>query len=100
MILAIHGWLDLCYTVFMGSDQHIWRVWASFLQRWGIEDWVASFLEAAGPITILGAQVVYLSQPLLNHTIPEEHLSAMARVLEDSTHTRAFVEFLREAPSQ
>ncbi len=100
MKLAIHGWLDLCYTVFMSSDQHIWRVWASFLQRWGLENWVASLLEAAGPLTLLGAQVVYFSQPLLNRSVPEDHLEALARILEDSTHTQAFVNFLREAPTQ
>jgi len=81
----------------MSSDQHIWRVWASILQRWGVEEWVASFLEATGPLAILGAQVVYISQPLLRHSIPEDHLDALARLLEDSTHIRAFVDFLREA---
>ncbi len=84
----------------MSSDQHIWQVWASFLHRWGIEEWVASFLEAAGPLTILGAQAIYFSQPLLKGPVSEEHLNALARLFEDSTHTRAFIDFLREAPPQ
>ena len=81
----------------MEADQNIWRVWARFLQRLGIGNGVAVLLEAAGPLTILGAQAVYISQPVLNHTFPDEHLDALARLLEDSTQTRAFIKFLREA---
>ena len=74
----------------MDTDQHIWRVWARFLHRLGVGKWVAVLLEAAGPLTILGAQAVYVSQPLLNHSLSEDHLDALARLLEDSTQTRAF----------
>jgi hypothetical protein len=79
------------------TDQDIWRVWASNLQQWGITNLVASLLEAAGPLTILGAQIVYLCQPVLDHSIPDGHLSALARLLEDSTRTRDFVAFIQEA---
>jgi len=83
----------------MNADQHIWQVWARYLQRWGVKDWAATLLEAVGPLAVLGAQAVYMGQPLLNQTIPEGHLDALTRLLEDSTNTRAFVDFLREAPS-
>ena len=81
----------------MSADQDIWQVWASSLQQWGITEWVASLLEAAGPLTILGAQIFYLGQPLFSRTLSETHLEAMARLLEDSTQTREFINFLREA---
>lgn len=84
----------------MNADQHIWRVWAKFLQRWGLIGCAASILEAAGPLAVLGAQLVYIGQPLLNHTVPNGHLDALARLLEDGTRTQAFVDYLREAPSQ
>ena len=84
----------------MNADQHIWQVWASNLQRWGVKDWAATMLEAVGPLAVLGAQAIYIGQPLLNQSMPEGHLDALARLLEDSTNTRAFVDFLREAPSQ
>ena len=83
----------------MNADLQIWQIWANFLQRWGIECWVAALLEAAGPITILGAQMVYISQPLLNHTVPEDHLDALVRLLEDTKQARDFAEFLREGAS-
>lgn len=82
----------------MDSDQYIWRDWANNLHRWGVNDWVASLLEAMGSLTILGAQLVYLSQPLLDHALPEERLSALARVLEDAGRSHEFIELLREAP--
>ena len=100
LFVAIPRYMDLCYTVRMNADQHIWQVWASYLQRWGVRDWAAHVLEAVGPLAILGAQVVYIGQPLLYQSVPEGHLDALARLLEDSNNTRAFVDFLREAPSQ
>jgi len=82
----------------LNSDHHIWRLWASFIQHWGAEEWVASFLEAAGPLSILGAQAVYISQPYLSQALPEGHLDALARLLEDQTATKAFATLLREEP--
>ncbi len=83
----------------MDSDRHIWRVWASYLQRWGAAEWIASFLEAAGPLTILGAQICYAGQPLLKQALPDDHLDALSRLLEDSGQAQAFVHYLREASS-
>jgi hypothetical protein len=90
--------MDLCYTVAMNGDQYIWRKWARILQRWGMNEWAASFLEAAGPLSILGAQLVYMSQPLLDGVFSKDHLSALTRMLEDKTRTQEFVTYLREAP--
>jgi len=84
----------------MDEDQQIWRSWARFLQRWGLEQWVASILEVAGPISVLGAQLVYIGSPLLKYTLPATQLDALARMLEDTGHTQAFVSCLREARSQ
>jgi hypothetical protein len=50
----------------MESNQHIWRVWVEKAHRWGFEDEIATLLEAAGPLTTLGAQMIYLAQPFLS----------------------------------
>lgn len=92
--------MDLCYTVSMNADQHIWQVWASYLQRWGVKDLAAQILEAAGPLAVLGAQFIYIGQPWVGRSLSQNHLDALARVLEDRDYTRAFVDFLKEAPSQ
>jgi hypothetical protein len=84
----------------MDEDQQMWRSWARFLQRWGLEQWVASILEVAGPLSVLGAQMVYLSSPLLKNALPVTQLDALARMLEDTSHTKAFVNCLREAHTQ
>jgi len=80
----------------MIANQHIWRVWTDFLHRWGVDEQVATFLEASGPLTVLGAQVVYIAQPALTGLFPASHLQALAEVLEDSTQTQAFADYLRE----
>jgi hypothetical protein len=80
----------------MNDDRHIWREWARILHRWGVIDWTASFLDAAGPLTIFGAQFLYIGQPLLSSAVPSAHLDALSRMLEDSNCTKDFVTFLRE----
>jgi hypothetical protein len=62
-----------------------------------MQDFAASFLEAAGPLTLLGAQVVYISQPFFEGLDQEGHMKALADMLEDTTKTNAFIEYLREA---
>lgn len=81
----------------MNADQHLWQEWVATIRRWQMQEWFASLLEAAGPLAILGAQVVYVTQPLLNVVWSEKQLEAVARLLEDTQQTRSFVELLREA---
>ena len=81
----------------MDDDRKIWETWAKALQRWGLDEIMATFLEALGPLTILGAQVVYMGQPLLTPLVPHRHLDAAAQVLEDMDTSRTFIAFLREA---
>jgi hypothetical protein len=83
----------------MDENQHIWSSWASTFQRWGIKDVVASLLERAGSLTVLFAQVLYLSQPLLSGAVSSRSLYAFAQVLENPIDRREFVSFLREAPT-
>jgi len=80
----------------MESNNHIWRIWANNLHRWGLQDIFATFLESAGPLAILGAQLVYLGQPLLNGSASADHLKAAANILEDTDQRKDFVSYLRE----
>ena len=57
---------------------------------------VAAFLEAIGPLNLLGAQIIYVGQPLLDLVLPESHLNALADLLENPEETRAFTKFLRQ----
>ncbi len=81
------------------DDDHAWKKWTTFLQRWGLQEFVAWLLEATGPITIIGAQVVYVGQPLLELFWPRGHVKALAELLEEPQTTQAFVCYLREASS-
>jgi hypothetical protein len=78
------------------SHQQIWEGWAARLQQLGLREFLASFLEASGPVNLIGAQLVYLGQPVLGSIFPDEHLKALANLLEESEQTRAFVALLRE----
>jgi hypothetical protein len=82
----------------MNSDQQIWEIWACTIRRWGLQGWVASLLEWAGPFSLFGAQAVYISTPLLHPAVPKGHMDALARLLEDKSQAQAFAAYLREAP--
>jgi hypothetical protein len=79
----------------MPNDQQLWQDWARILKSWGIDQWVASLLDAFGPLTILGAQCIYISQPILGSFLPDKHLSAFAKILEEPDQAKAFSLFLR-----
>jgi hypothetical protein len=83
----------------MEQYPHIWRCWARNLQQWGLNGWIAAFLDAAGPLTILGAQLVYISQPVLSWIVPEDHLITLARLLENQSNKELFIDYLQEDTS-
>jgi hypothetical protein len=61
-----------------------------------LQELVAVWLEAAGPLNTFGAQAVYLSQPLFNAVLPAAHMQALAEMLEDTAQSQRFAAFLRE----
>jgi hypothetical protein len=79
------------------QNQHIWQNWADTLNRWGLGNLTATFLEALGPLSLFGAQVVYVGQPLFNPLLPEGHLDALADMLENPQETQAFISVLRRS---
>mgnify|MGYP000721211661 CR=1 FL=1 len=80
----------------MAVYPNIWKSWADTLHRWGVQDVVATLLEAIGPLNLIGAQFVYLGQPFLNMLLPEDHLNAFASLLENPKEAQAFTHFLRD----
>jgi hypothetical protein len=73
-----------------------WATWAEFLHRHGLESLAAWALEAAHPLTVLGAQAIYLGSPLLHPAFSNGQIEALAGLLEDHNEALAFVAFLRE----
>ena len=78
-------------------QQHppIWQTWAESLNRWGLNNLAAIFLDLLGPLNLMAAQLVYIGQPLLGQFVPEDHLGALADLLEDPLETQAFISTLR-----
>ena len=70
--------------------------WIQTLYKLRLENFAAAFLEALGPLSLLGAQLVYLSQPLLSPFISQEHSQDFARILEDPSETKIFIKALRD----
>ena len=83
----------------IAETRSAWLGWAEFLRRRGLENLVAFVLEAAGPLTVLGAQALYLSDPLLRPALTSIQRDALAGLLEDREEALAFAAFLREETS-
>jgi hypothetical protein len=84
----------------MSENQPIWMSWGSALKRWGLSETAALLLEGAGSLSILFAQVVYLSEPLISGMASQDTLRALTQVLENPVDRKSFVSFLREAPAR
>ena len=81
----------------MEPTSQIWQSWINTLNRWGLTSLTATFLEAFGPLSLFGAQIIYLGQPVLNPFLPKDHLNALANMLENPLETQAFVAVLRQS---
>lgn len=74
----------------MANDH--WTRWAEQLNRLGLRQLAAWFLDAGSPLRLIGAQALYFSQPFFNR----DHTAALAHLLEDDGEAQAFAAFLRE----
>ena len=73
-----------------------WPAWAEFLRRHGLDNLAAFMLEAAGPLTVLGAQALYFGAPLMRPALTDIQRDALANLLEDRAEALTFAAFLRE----
>lgn len=78
------------------DQQEIMQGWASRLQQWRMHQFAAALLEASGPLKLVGAQLVYLGQPVLGGFVDNEQLDMLAKMLEEPTQTETFIRYLRE----
>lgn len=81
----------------MDSSRAYWPIWTGFLRRQGLTGLVAWFLEASGPLNILGAQLLYLGQPFAP-TSANQGLRALANLLEQEDEAKAFIALLKGKP--
>ena len=80
----------------MQPDHSSWEGWARTLQHWGVHEIAAALLEAAGPMTIFFAQVVYIGQPLLRGIYPEKKVRDLALLFDNPAESLQFAHYLRE----
>jgi hypothetical protein len=68
-----------------------WSDWANQLHRLKLDAIAAWLLEAGAPVTLLGAQALFVARPFLG---PQSE--AIAHLLEEDDDVRAFAAYLRE----
>ncbi|HUF39037.1 MAG TPA: hypothetical protein VMN57_10980 [Anaerolineales bacterium] len=83
----------------MFPKRHIWDVWARVLHKWGLSGFAGWLIETTAPLHVLGAQLVYVGQPVLGLFWSAEQTGSLAEVLERPEETEAFIRLLREEPA-
>ena len=68
-----------------------WSHWAESLRRFKLDGIASWLLEAGAPLTLLGAQALYISQPFLGG----KEWNSFARMLEEDKESQAFACYLR-----
>jgi len=69
-----------------------WSQWAESLRRFKLDGLASWLLEAGSPLTLLGAQALYISQPFVGG----KQVESIAHMLEEQEETQAFADYLRE----
>ena len=80
--------------------ESIWKNWSTSIRRWGFQNFIVWLLEAAEPAHVLGAQMIYVGQPLLVKFVSNGQIQALASLLEEPEQAHAFAEYLREDQSE
>lgn len=76
-------------------EKENWGLWIEKLHTWNLHHVTAAVLEGLQPLHVVGAQLLYLGQPVLTTFLPRKSTTALARLLEDPESTRHFVDQLR-----
>ena len=70
--------------------------WAQRLREAGLGEVAALLLEAAGPLSLLGAQLLYTAQPALGLFVDWERVDELAQLLEEPAGAAALLRALEE----
>jgi hypothetical protein len=82
--------IKICYTLSM-QPRPEWSHWAETLRRFKVDGLASWLLEAGAPLTMLGAQVLYLSQPFVDG----KGWNSFAHMLEEDEEVHGFARYLR-----
>ena len=81
----------------MDAQRAYWPIWIDTLHKQGLAELAAWVLEAAGPLNLLGAQILYIGQPFVSSPTSQS-MHALANLLEKEEESGAFVAFLKGNP--
>lgn len=83
--------MNCAILLIMQTPRPHWSTWANQLHRLKLDAIAAWMLEAGAPVTLLGAQALFVARPFLG-----AQTEALAHLLEEDDEVRAFAAYLRE----
>jgi hypothetical protein len=76
-------------------NRKTWDPLVNTLRKLQLHEFTAAFLEALGPVNVLIAQMIYVSEPVLSLFVPPEQSQDFATTLEDPKATALLIDALR-----
>jgi hypothetical protein len=80
----------------MSTSQAVWQDWVAFLNKRGLGGLVASLLDAASPLALPGAQLIFIGEPVLSSFMAGAKIDAVTDLLEDNTAYQGFIAALKK----
>lgn len=80
----------------MNTSQATWQDWIQTIHSRGFASITASLLEAVTPLAIIGAQMIYISEPVLSPLFSPLKIHALANLLENQEDYQKFIYSLKE----
>jgi hypothetical protein len=78
----------------MDSSRAYWPLWKDSLRRQKMDGVAVWLLEAAGPLKVIAAQLLYIGQPLAPLQAGR-NIGALAQLLEQEDESQAFTALLK-----
>ena len=78
----------------MDSTRAYWPIWMDSLRRQKLDGIAIWFLEAAAPLGIVAAQLLYIGQPFTSQKTGKS-IHALAQLLEQQEEARTFAALLK-----
>lgn len=72
-----------------------WEKTIQYLYDRRLHQFTAALLQAAGPLTVLAAQLIYVGEPFLSLFVSRDQTQNFAGILEDPVKIESFIRALR-----
>jgi hypothetical protein len=80
----------------MSASEAIWEEWITHLRHRGMAGMVAFLMEALSPLSVAGAQLILVGEPVLSGFVPGARMAAFNELLDNHENYSHFILSLKK----